>query len=81
MDINRNTMTQCFTQNNPMDEIINALTDLTRGFLNEDPSLSLDEIIQKFIILSPGFANDKIFKELIIPIYGIEICELEMKKN
>ena len=51
----------------------NPLISFTKQFISKNPSITLPEVKQQFIKLSPGFANDKMFLELIPIIYGIEM--------
>lgn len=53
-----------------LDNLTNIFSDLTKNFLKENPSYSLEEVKNEFYKSHPNFKNDKIFQSIIPSIMG-----------
>lgn len=55
-----------------MPSVIKGFTYLVNKFLDENPQMTLQEIIHKLVRICPNFENDYIFNDIIPFIYELE---------
>lgn len=59
--------------NKHFDFVLNEIQDLPERMIQENPSISFEEMKEKIINLKSNLTNDEVFLELLPIIYGFGI--------